>query len=247
MLESMWSFFQTVPESSQGGRVVELPGVLATVTPAVPERSLPNSVVYRDEDALVGAIDDLGSVYDDAGVLAWTVWVPFFHARARTALAGAGHALDASPEAMIAPLDEVEAPRHDDPLPDPEPQLEDIARVNDLAYETGDAFARMMGEGPADPSSVYLARLDGEAAASTVTWNHDGDCSIWWVATVPGARGRGLAPGLMRRALAAGRDRGAEVTTLQATKAGRPVYEKLGYRGLGAIEMWERRKNGSAA
>ena len=64
---------------------------------------------------------------------------------------------------------------------------------------------------------------------------------------MPEARGRALAPGLMRRALAAGREDGAEVTTLQATKLGRPVYEKLGYRALGAVEMWERRKPGGRA
>jgi hypothetical protein len=45
----------------------------------------------------------------------------------------------------------------------------------------------------------------------------------------------------MRRALADGRARGNEVSTLQATKLGRPVYERLGYRSFGTIEMWERR------
>ena len=75
-----------------------------------------------------------------------------------------------------------------------------------------------------------------------VSLDHGGDCSIWWVATVPEARGHGLAPGLMRRALADGRARGCEVSTLQATKLGRPVYERLGYRGFGTIEMWERRR-----
>jgi ribosomal protein S18 acetylase RimI-like enzyme len=242
MLESMWSFFKTVPEGSHGGRCVELPGVLAGVTPAVPERSLPNSVAYRDEDALLGALDELAAIYHEAGVLAWTVWVPYFHERAKRALADAGHVLDADPEAMIGTLADIEPPREDDPEPDPRPRLEDLARVNDLAYGSGDAFERMMGAGQGDPASLYIARVGGRAAASTVSWNHGGDCSIWWVATVPEARGRGLAPGLMRRALAAGRDSGCEVTTLQATKAGQPVYEKLGYRGLGAIEMWERRK-----
>jgi ribosomal protein S18 acetylase RimI-like enzyme len=242
MLESMWIFFRTVPEGSQGGRCIELPGVLAGVTPAVPERSIPNSVLYRDEASLEAALDELAAVYDEAGVLAWTVWVPNFHERARQLLADAGHVLDANPEGMVAPVDQVEPPRAEDPDPDPEPRLEDLARINDLAYGTGDAFARMMGEGPADPASTYIARVDGEPAASTVTWHHGGDCSIWWVATVPEARGRGLAPGLMRRAIADGREAGCDITTLQATKAGQPVYEKLGYRGLGAIEMWERRR-----
>ena len=56
---------------------------------------------------------------------------------------------------------------------------------------------------------------------------------MWWVATAPEARGRGLASGLMRRALADGRERGNDISTLQATKMGRPVYEGLGYRAFG--------------
>jgi ribosomal protein S18 acetylase RimI-like enzyme len=242
MLESMRVFFRSVPPSSEGGRVVELDGVIAGVTPAVPERSLPNSVIYKDEDDLVRALDNLARLYDEAGVFAWTVWTPEYHERARQALADAGHKLDASPEAMIADLAELEAPRDGDPQPDPEPTAEKLGVINDLAYGTGDAFQRMLGSGRLDPGQTWIAHVDGEPAASVVTQDHDGDCSVWWVATVPEARGRGLAPGLMRRALAAGADRGCEVTTLQATKVGQPVYERLGYRGLGAIEMWERRK-----
>jgi GNAT superfamily N-acetyltransferase len=242
MLESMRAFFPTVPANSDGGYLAEFDGVLAGVTPAVPERSIPNSVWYRDEAALEHALDDLADVYARAGVLAWTVWVPDYHERAKRLLADAGHVLDADPAAMIASLDELEPPRDHDPEPDPEPKLEDLARVNDLAYGTGDAFARMMGEGPADQGVTWLARVDGEPVASTVSFHHGGDCSIWWVATVPEMRGRGLAAGLMRRALAHGREGGCEVTTLQATKLGEPVYERLGYRSFGAIEMWERRR-----
>ena len=79
--------------------------------------------------------------------------------------------------------------------------------------------------------------------AGLLTADHEGDCSVWWVATAPDARGRGLASGLMRRALADGRERGARHPTLQATEVGRPVYERLGYRALRArCEMWERRE-----
>jgi GNAT superfamily N-acetyltransferase len=241
MLASMWAFFPSVPVTSEGGRVLELDGVLAGITPAVPERSIANSVLYRDEAALERALPGLENAYQDAGVRAWTVWVPHFHERAKRALEEAGHALDADPEAMIASLDEVEPPRADDPEPDPDPRREDVARVNDLAYGWGDAFARMFGEGPAEAGFTWVARENGEAVASTVSLHHGGDCSIWWVATAPEARGRGLAPGLIRRALAHGREHGCEVSTLQATKMGQPVYERMGYRGVGAFEMWERR------
>jgi GNAT superfamily N-acetyltransferase len=242
MLESMRVFFRSVPEGSEGGHCLELDGVVAAVTPAVPERSLPNSVVYESEDALEAALDRLATGYEEAGVLAWTVWVPEHDRRARSLLEEAGHVLDATPTAMIARLAAVEPPREDDPTPDPEPELRDLGWINDRAYGTGDDFERVIGDGRADPAFTYIARLDGEPAASVVSHDHEGDTSIWWVATVPEARGRGLAPGLMRRALADGRRRGCEVTTLQATRVGRPVYERLGYRPLGTIEMWERRK-----
>ena len=237
----MWSFFPTAAEASEGGRTLALDGVQAGVTPAIPERSLPNSVLYRDEDALEAALPELAETYDREGIFAWTVWVPEHHDQARTFLKEAGHVLDASPTAMAVPLEEVEGPREDDPEPDPEPSIEDVGRINDLAYGTGDAFQRMLGEGSADPAFHYLAREDGQPVASVVSHDHEKDCSMWWVATVPEARGRGLAAGLMRRALADGRRRGCDITTLQATKPGRPVYERLGYKGFGAIEMWERR------
>jgi ribosomal protein S18 acetylase RimI-like enzyme len=242
MLESMRVFFRTVPEASEGGRNLELVGVQAGITPAVPDRSLPNSVVYRDEDALEAALEEVAAAYDEAGVRAWTVWVPEHHERVRRLLAEAGHVLDANPAAMMASLDELEPARDDDREPDPEPTHDDVGRINDLAYGTGDAFQRILGSGAADPAVTYVARVDGEAVASVVTNDHEGDCSVWWVATVPEARGRGLAAGLMRRALADGRERGCEVTTLQATKLGQPVYERLGYRSFGSIEMWERRR-----
>jgi ribosomal protein S18 acetylase RimI-like enzyme len=243
MLASMRAFFRAVPEGSEGGRVVQLDGVIATVSPAVPERSLPNSVLYESEEALADALGELRELYEEAGVLAWTVWVPEHDRRAAALLKRAGHKLDASPTAMVAELGDVEPPRPDDPEVDREPALADVGRVNDLAYGTTDAFQRMMGQGPADPDHTYVARLDGEAAATVVSQDHDGDCSIWWVATVPKARGRGLAAGLMRRALADGKARGSDISTLQATKLGRPVYERLGYRGFGAIQMWELRRS----
>jgi GNAT superfamily N-acetyltransferase len=243
MLESMRVFFRGISANAEGAHFVELDGVLAGVNPRVPERSLPNSVVYREESNLERALPELVATYDEAGVLAWTVWTPEHHRRARRLLEEAGHRLDASPSAMIARLEEIEAPHPDDPEPDVEPAAEDVGRINDLAYGTGDAFQRMTGTGPADPTYTYVARVDGEAASVVVSQDLEGDCSIWCVATLPEARGRGLAAGLMRRALADGRERGCEVSTLQATKLGAPVYERLGYRSFGTIEMWERRRS----
>jgi hypothetical protein len=43
----------------------------------------------------------------------------------------------------------------------------------------------------------------------------------------------------MRQGLWDAREAGCETSTLQATAAGRPVYERLGYQDLGALQMWE--------
>jgi predicted acetyltransferase len=70
----------------------------------------------------------------------------------------------------------------------------------------------------------------------------DGDAGVMFVATLPEARGRGLAGGLLAAALVEARDRGCDISTLQATKMGEPVYARLGYQALGAIQMWEKRR-----
>ena len=127
---------------------------------------------------------------------------------------------------------QVEPPRDDDLPPADSPRLEELGALNDLAYGTGDQLAKVIGSGEADPEHVYIARESGEAVAGLITADHEGDTSVWWVATAPEARGRGLSSGLMRHALADGRERGNDISTLQATKLGQPVYERLGYRGL---------------
>ena len=195
---------------------------------------------------MADAVEELAALYEDAGVLAWTVWVPEYHERAAGLLERAGHRLDANPAAMIAELCELEPPRDDDPAARPGAHARDLGVVNDLAYPSGDAFKRLLGTGPADPSHTYVTRVDGRPAASVVSHDHEGDCSIWWVATIPRPAATACAPAPDAARLAHGKARGCEVTTLQATKLGQPVYERLGYRNLGEIQMWERRKSPAA-
>ena len=75
-----------------------------------------------------------------------------------------------------------------------------------------------------------------------MTHDHEGDCGVYAVATVPEARGRGLTSALLAHALADARERGCTTTTLEATRMGHSVYERLGYRPLGPVAMWERRR-----
>jgi len=75
----------------------------------------------------------------------------------------------------------------------------------------------------------------------TFTFDVGDDASVGWVATLPQARRRGLASGVIRAALRKARERGRTSTTLWASAMGAPVYGRLGYRTVGHLHLWERR------
>jgi GNAT superfamily N-acetyltransferase len=94
---------------------------------------------------------------------------------------------------------------------------------------------------PWPQSFGYLAELEGEPVGTTLAWDRGDDCEITFVATLPEARGSGVARRLMAAALADARERGRAASTLIATRLGFPVYVALGYREVGGLQMWERR------
>lgn len=226
-----------------GGSAWERDGVLGSVVPVAPKRSVFNSVFYEDPAVLLASLDELAAAYERAGIEAWTVWVPEDDAETAAALEAAGHKLDAEPRAMAMETADLIAP-------DPDPALEirehydmeELARLNEIAYgyPPGDfaAAAAMKLEG----LHVYFAELDGERTGTVALWDHRGDGILAWVATLPEARGRGISTSLTAHAVAEAVARGVETTTLQATKLGYPVYERLGYRDYGVLQMWERRR-----
>lgn len=241
MYRTLASVFAVSARTVEGGQVLEPDGVCAAINPAVPGRSVFNSVLYEHHEALAAALDDLGAAYAEAGC-AWTVWVPESDGESAALLADAGHVLDANPTAMVLDLDELADPDPGDLDWDAAGGLEEVCRTNDLAYgyDSG-TFASGIGSPPEGTFRFFRAHLDGETACVVGTADLDGDCGVYWVATLPQARGRGLTTRLMGVALAEGRERGCDISTLQATKLGAPVYERLGYRDVGTIQMWERR------
>jgi ribosomal protein S18 acetylase RimI-like enzyme len=236
--------YRLFASGSAGGTTVELDGgVLAAITPALPERSLFNAVLYDDPAPLLAALDGLDRRYDQAGVNAWTVWTHPGDTATAEALRAAGHAHDGEPMLMAAGLAELDLQPRGEP-----PQMRSgdwaaLARCNDAAYGIAPGtFAVALG-GIGDPAArAYVALDDGEPVAACGTVLHDGDANVLFVATVPAAQRRGLASELMRHALREARDAGASTTTLEASAAGEPVYARMGYRSLGRLGMWERRK-----
>jgi GNAT superfamily N-acetyltransferase len=243
MLRSMREHVRLVGRSSEGAHVVELDGVLGAVVPKVPERSYPNSVLYESQAALASGLPELARHYDEAGVRAWTVWAPEDDTDAARALAAAGHVLDADPAAMTMELSGLPEPRDDLDYRTGDDLTPIVASINDRAYPWGGTpFSDYTSQHPHGVTHDYVAYVDGEPVAAVAILPVDADASVWDVATLPEARGRGLAGRLLHRALWDARERGCDMSSLQATKLGEPVYARLGYRRHGALQMWERRR-----
>ena len=242
MYRSFSAFLHALVLGAPRSALHESEGLLATVVPRAPENSFFNSVIYEHPDALAGGLEGLAARYAGEGIKAWTVWVPEADAESAALLESAGHRLDAAPEAMVLNLSEIP----DIPLGDLDwnrnAPIEDVARINDVAYgyETG-PFVHAIAATPPGTYWTYEARVDGTSAAVLGTLDHEGDCALLWVATLPAAQGRGLAKRLLRQALADARERGCATATLQATKAGQPLYSHVGFSPIGALQMWESR------
>jgi ribosomal protein S18 acetylase RimI-like enzyme len=86
----------------------------------------------------------------------------------------------------------------------------------------------------------YLALVDGVPKAAAMVILTHGIGGIYWVGTVPDARGRGLAELVTRTATNAGFDLGARVVTLQASVMGEPVYRRMGYVEVTRYPQWIR-------
>ncbi len=225
-----------------GSQLIRREGLVASLTPATPQRSLFNSVYYDDPAALAEAVDSLAEAYDSNGVQAWTVWVPDADRETAGLLAARGHALDAEPRAMAIELADFgfEPPMPAGVTPAPIDALV-CAELNDGAYGYGpDGFrAGLAGETAIRWHGAFEA---GQAVGCVGAIDVGDDCLITGVATPPEQRGRGIASWLLHRVIAEARDRGLTTASLQATRAGAPLYERLGFRDFGFVEMWELRR-----
>ena len=182
-------------------------------------------------------------IYESHGVRAWTVWVPDHDRESARLLAARGHALDAAPRAMAMELADLGA---GPPAPagiDPGPiGAAACAELNDLAYGYGpDGFrAGLAGE----TSIRWHGAFDDAASRSAASARSRSAKTAASPASPPrpSTAAAGSRAGSCWRALAEARERGLATASLQATRAGAPLYERLGFRDLGFIEMWELRR-----
>jgi GNAT superfamily N-acetyltransferase len=230
--------------SSPGAETWERDGLVASIVPSCPQRSICNSVGYRDAATLRNALDELAGAYERAGIIAWTVFVPEFDHEVIELLEAAGHRLDGSPAAMSMDLSEFEPLDLGDLDWDRGADPADVGRINDRAYGLSPDSGTAAGlSAPPDLPELrfYQSRVDGQPACVLGTIDHDGDLGFYFVATDPDHRGRGLASRLISVAIVEGRERGLETSSLQGSPMGRTLYLRLGYSEDFGLRMYERR------
>lgn len=106
----------------------------------------------------------------------------------------------------------------------------DAIDVNAAAYGMDlDACKPSLGRAFWQNHVLALGRAGGKPAASTAVLDVEGYRYVALVATTPEQQRRGYAEAVMRHALDLAAVRGDRPTTLHATEAGRPIYQRMGY------------------
>lgn len=115
-------------------------------------------------------------------------------------------------------------------------------RVLCSAFGAPQAFGEAFGEaaiaiglGRDSVFRHFLARVNGEPAATGSLFFGAGVAGIYDVATVPERRRRGLGAAVTRAAMAAAREGGCRTAILHASAAGAGLYRSLGFTDVCAI------------
>ena len=79
---------------------------------------------------------------------------------------------------------------------------------------------------------VYVGYADGDPVASGLGWRTGRTVGVYSIATIQSARRRGYGAAMTARVVADGVVAGCDVAALQASKIGRRIYERLGFRTI---------------
>jgi ribosomal protein S18 acetylase RimI-like enzyme len=242
LLTRLWDGFGQLQALLGGhagpGRVIERPGIIASVVPSAPDSPTLNAAVALEPDRAPEHLDELRERYADANVRRWGVWLNADAGLPAQALAHAGMVVTAASPGMGAEIEVLEA---GDEAPK-SADLTTVGQVNDLAYGNYDGrLERTLKPLPNGILHGYKVDYQGKPAAVALALHHHGDAGISFVATIPKARRLGLAKAVMRQALTEAAKRGCTTTTLQATEVGEKLYTSMGYRHLCVMQLWERR------
>jgi GNAT superfamily N-acetyltransferase len=155
-----------------------------------------------------------------------------------------------TPAMMLAPI----------PEPGPRPPAlairevttrEDLVRFRDTAFEgfglPVPAAKLFLTEPMLDLPTVrfYLGCVQDEPAASAALVATGEVAGVYWVATREAFRGRGFGTAMTWAAIRGGLELGCRKASLQASEAGLPVYERMGFLHAGTYLRFESAGSGA--
>lgn len=234
MVATLVASWKRYAEGSAGALVLDGPGATICVFPEPPERSFfNNTLLARDQEAAARrtALAAMEAAYVHAGVEGYAAWVHESDAPMISDLVGRGYRLRESTRAMSMHLEELAVPRPELVLG--EPDWDEYLRV------VGTPKGLLQGVDPRH-FHVLIAQLDGKNVAAAMSLDHDGDCGIYNVVTLPEARRRGFGTALTARHLHEAKARGCSSASLQSTQTAESVYASVGFRDLGRLHEYTR-------
>jgi ribosomal protein S18 acetylase RimI-like enzyme len=175
------------------------------------------------------AIDAMEATYRHAGIDRYAAWVHESDAPLIGDFLARGYRLSEANRAMSVRLDEVTVPR---------PELDVIDPGWPEHVRIIEAPEGLLPRLDLRHFRLYAARVDGRPVATAIAFDHDGDCGVYNVGTLPEARRRGLATALTACVLHDAKARGCTTASLQATPMAESLYASLGFRDLGQIHEY---------
>ncbi|MGL5866242.1 MAG: GNAT family N-acetyltransferase [Dermatophilaceae bacterium] len=113
-----------------------------------------------------------------------------------------------------------------------------VATCFSLAPEAVAPYVALETSRPATDGYLRVGGwCDGRLVATAAVSTDVGVAGVYTVATLPGYQRRGYGGAVTAAALAEGRRQGLRVGTLQATAAGHPVYQRMGFADLGTFGL----------
>jgi GNAT superfamily N-acetyltransferase len=230
--ETLLACWSALAQISPGARLVNTSAAAAAVFPSW--APLNNAIVLNADDAgATVAASELPSVYADAGIDGWALWIP----------SGAAN-LDAPDD-----LGEIGGMKRDTTTLVMQATLTyGLRRYERVVPASIAAVARFdeepvpvseLGEPEFTPGLAGWAMVHDDVAVSCA-WSflHGNDCGIYAVGTLPAWRRQGMARSLVEHMLSDAASRGARTATLQSTRMGQELYESLGFEAVGRYEEW---------
>ena len=114
--------------------------------------------------------------------------------------------------------------------------LDDFKRVFQESYEIPEWAAQAWVDATQSagigntPWRMYVGYLDGEPVATNMLFNGAGVASVYAVATLPAARGKGIGGAITLKPLLQAREMGYRHAVLFSTEMGVRVYQRIGFR-----------------